>query len=211
MQILAYFTNKSSGTLDEHGRTDTIMSADQESLDVFIGFKDTDWGMEIIEEQLDDAEACDPEGEDCEWLGSDIGHDGSVMGFGSAPIDQRKKNLSCIAKGENGEKKSTILTKKDKGGPLLGNTRPIECTYQCTDGNGEVEEIRSMHTEWYSGVFNDDGREGQCLGAQYKSEYSSFANREIYSRTHFASFDPESPKYDSPNLKKWVDKKKKGK
>ncbi|UZA03579.1 type VI secretion system tip protein VgrG [Moraxella bovis] len=63
------------GVLDEHGRTGTIMSEDQEEIDVFIGFKDADWGLELVETDFDgDPEnvACNPdEDEECEWLGSD--------------------------------------------------------------------------------------------------------------------------------------------
>lgn len=35
------------GTLDEHGRTGTIMSAKQEDFDIAIGFKDASWGFEF--------------------------------------------------------------------------------------------------------------------------------------------------------------------
>lgn len=63
------------GVLDEHGRTGTIMSEDQEEIDVFIGFKDADWGLELVETDFDgdpESVACNSdEDEECEWLGSD--------------------------------------------------------------------------------------------------------------------------------------------
>ena len=47
------------GTLDEHGRTGTIMSSKQESFDIAIGFKDAGWGFEF--EPDEDQEISDKE------------------------------------------------------------------------------------------------------------------------------------------------------
>ena len=70
--------------------------------------------------------------------------------------------------------------------------------------------MRAKHQEWYFlDPDNDNGQEGQCLGANYgPPTYSMMKNRDIYSRDRFEPFNPENPEYKSPALEKWVEKQK---
>lgn len=121
-----------------------------------------------------------------------------------------QSKLSCIAKGSTGDKDDKVLDKISEGGPIIGNYRDVTCTYVCTGLDGQSSEVRAKHQEWYFlDPDNDNGQEGQCLGAHYgPPTYSMMKNRDIYSRDRFEPFNPENPEYKSPSLEKWVEKQK---
>ncbi|MFZ2554416.1 DUF2345 domain-containing protein, partial [Psychrobacter urativorans] len=47
------------GMLDEHGRTAPVISDKEEEVEVLVGFKDTDWGVEFEPDEEDEIEASD--------------------------------------------------------------------------------------------------------------------------------------------------------
>ena len=74
--------------------------------------------------------------------------------------------------------------------------------------DGKKENVIASHSEWYFGTQADDnGKEGQCLGAHYgEPTYSMMKNRDIYNRDKFEPFNPEDS--DSKELENWSKKQR---
>lgn len=58
-QILRTDGQLLEGVLDEHGRTAPVISDKEEEVEVLVGFKDTDWGVEFEPDEEDEIEASD--------------------------------------------------------------------------------------------------------------------------------------------------------
>ncbi len=86
----------------------------------------------------------------------------------------------------------------------------VSCEYSCSKPDGQMENVRAKHFEWYwarTGAGGEDfGDEGLCLGHFGRVRYSQYATstggKEIYDVSGYNAFDPA--KSESADLRRWA-------